>query len=1195
IGGAGIGGGGGGGITVTITGTGTSTGSAGDGGAGTGTDGSIEMNGGTVTAKGGNGLSGTGAGAGIGGGGAGAGTGGAGGNITVTGGAVTATGGLGGAAGIGAGIGGATGIGATIGIGIHADIRAYSDGTARPAIDAVNDNAGGGFYVNALLTAPLSAAVGVDIYVFLKTNTGTSIGDNDKLLTVPANYTGFAYTLPENVYEDYYLYADMADGHRMIDRLKDSSRDIYSVTDLNGYDTDSTVTGIGQLTVKLRTHAVSGDTVADEIEKYSAELTSNDHDVLIYDFIDGGFMYSTQTDSGGDLVSPITVSWKDLDGWAGFTLSPIIMKNDEFGDLVPLLIPNTKYYACTYLMVNGAIYFGDTVMTSYEYTGDVIVFVTLPDITDGWADESATPGDLLISGVFTGGTENITDVTIWYSDTAPLDEYDTSDYTAGIPLPAVDYDDTGFIDHVITLAPDTKYYFLIVAKNASGEDRYPFYGPIDKFTITLDSAMTDGTIKWSLTNSGSDWADFTDFDGTSYYRKFNVGSPVYLLAEGDSGYEFSYWTGGIGGNTNEYKYEEDTSITVGAVFYEDTIGEYFTLSAEAHTNGTIYWYVGSGISAELASSVTFPKDTVVNVTPDADPGYEFSYWTGSLGGNDVPDSVTMSEDRTVGAVFYEDTIGEFFTLSAGTHTYGTIYWYVGSGIPAELIASINFPKDTVVNVAPDADPGYEFSYWTGSLGGNDVPDNVTMSEDRTVGAVFYEDTAGEFFTLSPGTHTNGAIYWYVGSGIPAELIASVNFPKDTVVSVTPEADIGYGFSYWTGSLGGNDVPNNVTMSEDRTVGAVFYEDTAGEFFTLSPGTHTNGAIYWYVGSGIPAELISSVNFPKDTVVNVTPEADIGYGFSYWTGSLGGNDVPDSVTMSEDRTVGAVFYEDTAGEFFTLSPGTHANGTIYWYVGSGIPAELVSSVNFPKDTVVSVTPDADPGYEFFHWTGSLSGNDVPDNVTMSEDRTVGAVFAVMYHVTVSSDGPAVIEYTYDDWATVAGVIVFGPEGGHETLTLPDGTAIGIRVASDHDGYRVEWDDHSLVRLIDPIYTHTVHEDIEVILFLVKLDEGSSVSILWFLLAGVLIAAMIFWILIIWRKRPIVTGTVTQNGGGIPGVRVWYTINGQEDSVLTDEDGRYTIYVYMDIDFAITAVGYSVNEKMLSPFPIQKKRTDIDFTM
>jgi uncharacterized repeat protein (TIGR02543 family) len=185
--------------------------------------------------------------------------------------------------------------------------------------------------------------------------------------------------------------------------------------------------------------------------------------------------------------------------------------------------------------------------------------------------------------------------------------------------------------------------------------------------------------------------------------------------------------------------------------------------------------VGNGsVTPDLAGP--YDAGTVVQLTADADSGWEFSGWSGDLGGTTSPESITMDGDKTVTATFTE--------ISAGP--YSLTVNVVGNGSVTPDLAG-PYDAGTVVQLTADADSGWEFSGWSGDLGGTTSPESITMDGDRTVTATFTEISAGPY-SLTVNVVGNGSV--------TPDLAGP--YDAGTVVQLTADADTGWEFSGWSG-------------------------------------------------------------------------------------------------------------------------------------------------------------------------------------------------------------------------------------------------------------------------------------------------------------------------------------------------------------------------------------------------------------
>ncbi len=119
------------------------------------------------------------------------------------------------------------------------------------------------------------------------------------------------------------------------------------------------------------------------------------------------------------------------------------------------------------------------------------------------------------------------------------------------------------------------------------------------------------------------------------------------------------------------------------------------------------------------------------------------------------------------------------------------------------------------------------------------------------------------------------------------------FYSGTQVGLTATPDEGWAFTGWEGDLTGASNPNQLTMSSDRTVRAVFA--LVGDSATLTVTPPTGGNIN-------PAGGL----FPEGDNVSLTATPNSGWAFDRWTGALAGATNPATLTMDSDKTVSAVF-------------------------------------------------------------------------------------------------------------------------------------------------------------------------------------------------------------------------------------------------------------------------------------------------
>ncbi|MDR0334584.1 MAG: InlB B-repeat-containing protein, partial [Methanomassiliicoccaceae archaeon] len=104
-----------------------------------------------------------------------------------------------------------------------------------------------------------------------------------------------------------------------------------------------------------------------------------------------------------------------------------------------------------------------------------------------------------------------------------------------------------------------------------------------------------------------------------------------------------------------------------------------------------------------------------------------------------------------------------------------------------------------------------------------------------------------------------------------------------------------------------------------------------------------------------------------------------------------------------------------------------------------------------------------------------------------------------------------------------------------------------------------------------------------------EDGTSVTAM----SGpaVLLATLAFILLMIRRGNPQVVGTVTQNGRGLSGAEVAYTVNGRTGSATTDVFGIFVIPVSKGSKVEIVSVGGRGIDGTFS-VTVQKKLTEVN---
>jgi hypothetical protein len=116
------------------------------------------------------------------------------------------------------------------------------------------------------------------------------------------------------------------------------------------------------------------------------------------------------------------------------------------------------------------------------------------------------------------------------------------------------------------------------------------------------------------------------------------------------------------------------------------------------------------------------------LTASAEPGWEFSDWSGDLNGSANPATIVMTGDRNITATFAEITQ---HTLDVTT---------VGNGWVSIDPDQGEYDLGQLVTMTATADPGWIFTGWSGDLSDISNPTTLSVSGDHQITATFVDST-----------------------------------------------------------------------------------------------------------------------------------------------------------------------------------------------------------------------------------------------------------------------------------------------------------------------------------------------------------------------------------------------------------------------------------------------------------------------
>ena len=269
------------------------------------------------------------------------------------------------------------------------------------------------------------------------------------------------------------------------------------------------------------------------------------------------------------------------------------------------------------------------------------------------------------------------------------------------------------------------------------------------------------------------------------------------------------------------------------------------------------------------------------------------------------------------------------------------------------------------------------------------------------------------FTLTTNTNPQEA-----GTISPAQ----GEFDEGSQATITATANQGWIFSGWQGDHNGSSNPATIVMNSDKSVTALFemleYEltlDTEGE------GT-------------IQEQIVNtkSENYQEGTTIQLTAVPDEGWEFIEWRGDLSGSSNPSTITVDSDKSITAVFEEAS----YEVTMEVEGEGDIEERIITG------KTASYEYGTIVEFTAVPSEGWLFTGWSGDLSGDENPVQVTIEEAISITATFEpepapavpVSWLGTGKSARLNTVQFLSDDlgWVGGEGLIAKTTDGG-ETWT------------------------------------------------------------------------------------------------------------------------------------------------------------------
>ncbi len=474
----------------------------------------------------------------------------------------------------------------------------------------------------------------------------------------------------------------------------------------------------------------------------------------------------------------------------------------------------------------------------YYHNGEAVLLTAIPVI--GWSFSSwsggvtgsANPatlvmtGDTSVNAAFTQNQYTLTVTVTPVGSGSVTKDPDQSTYTYGT-------------DVNLTANANIGWTFASWSGDALGTSSSTTVNMTGNKAVTATFTQNVYTLTINTVGSGSVSKNNT---GVLHY-----GDVVQLTATANIGWSFDHWSGNLIGSTNPDNLTITGNMDVTATFIQLT----YTLSVSVDP-------VGSG-TVNLNNSGPYHYGDVVQLTAVPTIGWSFDHWSGGLIGSSSPATLAISGNMAVTGTFTQNV----YTLTINT---------VGSGsVSKNNTGSLHYGD--VVQLTATATLGWTFDHWSEALSGSANPATLTIIGNTIVNATFTQDQYTLIVTVTP-----------VGSGSVTKNPNQATYTYGTVVTLNATPSPGYSFGSWGGDASGTANPTMVTVTGNMSVTATFIQNK----YTLTVSVDGQGSVG-----------VSPVGpyYNYGDVVTLTPSANLGWIFHYWSGALSGSANPATMSMT----------------------------------------------------------------------------------------------------------------------------------------------------------------------------------------------------------------------------------------------------------------------------------------------------------
>jgi len=451
---------------------------------------------------------------------------------------------------------------------------------------------------------------------------------------------------------------------------------------------------------------------------------------------------------------------------------------------------------------------------------------------------------------------------------------------------------------------------------------------------------------------------------------------------------------------------------VNNIFYSNTAAQTFgrmgqdnyptsvTLSNNIRPDAATAWGGGTSNNEISTDPMLLPDYTLQTGSPGIDAGdNNFAVGTEDLAGHTRVDNSTID-------------LGAYEYCSACT--YYTITGNVISGNGSISHSGESFIEGSTVTVEAIADAGWQFDSWGGDLAGNTNPQDIVMDANKTVAAtfviqpiVYIPDANFKAYLLATGAiNTNG--------DAEIQVSEAAAFTGEMVVIANPISDFTglEAFINLTKFYARYHTCSSIDFSSNTELTELSFPENEATAVTLPQTTTlTKIDISWNAITG-DLDLSNYTNLERVELISNS--------FSIVDFRNGNNTNVINFDARINPNLTCILVDDASYSNSNWSTGLDAASTFletdaecsvltqYQLVtnisGSGNVTASPTGSSFDPATVVTLTATPNEGWEFTGWSGDLSGNINPQDITMNANKTVTATFTqLQQNLTINVTG------------------------------------------------------------------------------------------------------------------------------------------------------------------------------------------------